>query len=703
MKSIFSFLAVIMLPVFSYAQDYSMTGFQDPGAGDGSDGQLNVPAGTTHIMNSVRARVTNITYHRGMGGNIYYSDLEGTLYTDDLLLMIVNSGTADNPNIQNHWLLRPSNYHDPKTASSGYFLVGHSVPIPANFDDVQIVKVWEFSSASQIDGTITCDAYDDTKKHGGIVAFTVDGTLHFGTTGKVDVTGKGHYGGVGGTGGVAGVNNPAPPMNSAAGYAPGNLDEPGGDAAPADLLVENSYLSIGSTINNLNPNCNGGNATLSSPDGGAGTAKIFGTEGTLGEDGSRNAPSNASYKVFTMGSSGKGGDGGLYGASAGGNGGGGATNCAYGRNTNGNNHDPGAGDGERGYDPTHNGGSHANGGYGGQGGKAGGAIWIRAQDVICDGFTNHFISKGLSGANGESVKGKGGTGGYNGKGADGYCSSLAAGSNIICPAGGNGGIGIGGNGADAGSGGSAGTHGCIWIGYLGTSTTTNITQNNIYFENGVGGFGGLAGKSGDNGMANQATFLDLTECECGGDFGTKTVEKSLDCMCEENFTRLANYAPNGTTPDGYPLWELAAPNPENRHCYYDTDANQLICYQEITHAGGPGQPTVIEKRTTMCGEFACTWTDFWFTNAHQNWSNFIPASATEHEVGFAEGSVFTFRTRKFNDGPDVCEPTCDASDEKKGKAMDNPKDGKPGQPGETYVPASTGDIYQYPSSSPFPS
>ena len=455
-------------------------------------------------------------------------------------------------------------------------------------------------------------------------------------------------------------------------------------------------LRKGDEIDNIDPNCNGGQTSISSPNGGKGTGKIFGPEGGLGSNGSKNTPHDAANMVFTLGRSGDGGDGGEFGASAGGNGGGGATNCYYTRNPNGQNTGPGAGDGTSGTDPSQNGGSNANGGNGGQGGRAGGSIWIRAQEIICVPNTHHFISKGLAGSNGQTATGQGGDGGSGGKGADGYCSSSGS-HNIICPAGGNGLSGIGGNGADGGGGGDAGTHGTIWVGYSPNSTGSQIGADNFLLVNGAKGLGGSGGPGGIDGQQHQAQHLDTDPCECGGDYGTQTFDKVLDCMCEENFTRLANYQPDGLTQDGYPKWSLSGANPENRPCYYDTDANQLICYLETTYSGA-GSPTRIERRTTTCGEFACNWTDGWFEDLHEN----SPTSTvTDHKVNFTNTGTYFFKSRILNGLGPICQPTCDVENEKIGKSFSNPKNGKKGADGEEF-PEGPGHVYQYPSSSPSP-
>ena len=108
MKKIFFVALWATMAACLYAQDYNTFSFTDPGAGDGSDGTLHVPPNTTHIMNSVRARVTDIeSMGPGMGYWLHYEDLEGIMHEDDLLLLIVNSNTEEDPTLQNHWLLRP--------------------------------------------------------------------------------------------------------------------------------------------------------------------------------------------------------------------------------------------------------------------------------------------------------------------------------------------------------------------------------------------------------------------------------------------------------------------------------------------------------------------------------------------------------------------------------------------------------------------
>lgn len=405
--------------------------------------------------------------------------------------------------------------------------------------------------------------------------------------------------------------------------------------------------------------------------------------------------------ILTLGSSGKGGDGGQWGASAGGNGGGGATNNHYGRNTNptGNNSGPGAGHGSIGTDPSFNGGTDADAGDGGQGGRAGGLIWLRAQEVICQPLgVKHFITNGGDGMPGERATGKGGIGGDGGKGADGYCSE-SGGFNIIAPAAGNGLVGPGGNGADGGSGGSAGSHGSIWIGYPSSATQTNVSISHCEQQNGTPGIGKLGGPAGENGTGHKAQTLDLEDCECEGNYGIEQKTRHDACACEENFRRLANMNPAGTDANGNKKWEPSGANPMEQYCIWDAVSKQLICYQKITKSSSIG-PTKIMHRYTYCGEFDCSWVNNWWNNRHLGWNT---PTVSDHKVDFTPNGDYTFRTGVLtNASGQTCTRDCDPEDEKKNKSKDDPKDGTPGVNGGPAAPQSTAHFYNFVGNVPFP-
>lgn len=289
---LFKIMTIMILS--SNAQDYSLNGgFPDPGVGNGQDGVLNVPPGVVPtVINTTRAKVTDIVLSSTATLNyIHYENLVGTLNQGDLVMIINNATSPTTLPFQNHFLCR---LRTSSSGTSGTIIFGHEgVGITngtGNYDDVQMVKVMEYSSANLIEGTLTCPPYSETDGHGGVLAFLVDGNLEFGPDGKIDVTRKGHMGGEGGIGGTAGINDPAPPMSSAPGYAPGTNPTAGGDAVPQDLQIGYGLSRFGDKVEGFDQNCGNGETEITSPDGGKATGKVFGTEGTLGQLGVLNRP-----------------------------------------------------------------------------------------------------------------------------------------------------------------------------------------------------------------------------------------------------------------------------------------------------------------------------------------------------------------------------------------------------------------------------
>ena len=637
----------------------------DPGFGGGST-TLTVSAGNTVYANQSRAygELTS-------AGTIYYFDFENHVganfdHTKPFLLVQTEyNGTGDNmgfiwPYSINH-----------TGSGEGKFFMNYSVGLATGH--YQVIQVDEYNSA-QIDGTLTVDAYDPADGHGGILCVLVDGTVTFGINGKIDVSGKGLDGANGGSGGTAAVLN----GTAGASVGLGNYNTAGNDAGPSTR----TYFSIrtrGEALTNLDLAC-GTDADIQGLNGGLGAGQLLGGKGTNGSAAVNNADdTQTGYSTttgeggrLTVGSGGNGGNGGWRGASAGGFGGSGASNGFYDGTTT--NTSQKAGPGTAGTGPTANTGySDADAGDGGKGGRGGGAVFFRARHYVTHIGKKHFVSNGGDGAAGEDGHGEGGNGGDGGKGADGYCSNDGSNSQLH-PAGGNGGYGIGGNGADAGNGGQGGEGGCVWLWYDASSSQIP-TAAHCQFISGDPGFGGSGTDPGISGTQFLASEVGGESCDCEGIPTPTEHTEGNDCACFENFDKLKNMSADGTTAGGFKKWSDANGN----YCYYDTNTDQLICYEEEDVT-----PSIKVKRTTKCGAFDCgAWVGNLFDDMHTNGPTMTIAGGEATWTHSGSNTVgYNFKTGVLS-GPanQECTKDCDPDEEEENETIRGPRKGTDGAPG----------------------
>ena len=449
--------------------------------GNGADGALTVPAGTTTI-NTVKSDVSSTA---SSGQKVVNVTSAAGFATSNLVLIIQMLGTnvgvweeATIASISVNAITMTSNLTNTYTKTGATSLA-------------QVIKIPQYTNVTIASGrTLTASAWDGTT--GGVLVFYANGTLS--VSGTITMAGKGYRGGTGATG----VNGPNP---AGAGGAAGAICTNGSDGA--------AVSGTGAAGTNKCGTCGAGR-------GGEGGLRGLqaGTNGTAGEGpgggaggGATGAVGGDNYtscnaftcSIMQMGSGGGGGKAGDVSIAGGGGGGGGGASIA------GTAGSPGSVSGA--------------GGNGGNGGAGGGIIWIRC-NVFAGAGTGVVSANGGNGGNGTN----GGSGGAGGAGGAGGSSAPNSG-----------GAGGGGQGANGSAGGGAGAFGAGGINYINKiSTTYTGTQTSTHGTHGsfgsggslnignIGGAipcGGAAAGTGTNGV-NGANGLPGVDPAGGGDGNT---------------------------------------------------------------------------------------------------------------------------------------------------------------------------------------
>lgn len=158
--------------------------------GDGSDGDLVVPVGTTQFVDVVKTAVTGINASAATQLNV--ASTNGFLVNDTVLVIAMQDPNADtNLNIAGLYEFRRI-----IGTTNGALLLKE--PLTTNYSAttaqrIQAIRVPEFSSVT-VSGVLTCAAWNGT--NGGVIVFFSRNTI-ISSNGSINASGKGYRGGPG--------------------------------------------------------------------------------------------------------------------------------------------------------------------------------------------------------------------------------------------------------------------------------------------------------------------------------------------------------------------------------------------------------------------------------------------------------------------------------------------------------------------------
>jgi len=478
--------------------------------GNGSDGDVFIPYGSTKNADSIRAEITTSS----IGPSYTRCTLSNTfsygIFTPGMKV-IIHSPRGRVYNMSDS-AYATRNYHFANVlnyiAGTRELIVDDTLNITGT--NVQVICVPQYNNLI-IKGKITCHAYDGHT--GGILCFNVKDSLHVYNGGYISTVGKGCNGGFGGIGGLAPTSSPIN-IGGAGGMSYGDSGRVGHGSRPINYKLL-SNIGVGFP----NPSC-----YLPGGIGGVGYFGNYGTAGTNGTTGINLTESDFNQRIINPANGGAGGKGG-YSAGNGGSGGGGGASYYPGNNgTNGTNVATGT-----------------KGGNGGNGGVGAGAIYVFAKGFI--GFPGrspaNILAQSKKADDGYNAIGNGGDGGNGGKGANAGCGVIP-GSILYFGIGAGGTKGMGGDGGDGGDGGSGGNGGSVWLIYKDTFPYNIIpSSHNIDITSNGQGAGGGGTSAGNNGLDGPWGDTLTTPCpSCSVNYGYFNQTVWHDCACDSAFNIL---------------------------------------------------------------------------------------------------------------------------------------------------------------------